>query len=289
MLELDRIYCGDCLSLMREIPDKFVDLTVTDPPFNAGIEYDSYDDSQPKEKYFAWLKERWTEIRRVSKGILITPGSKNFLDFIERVERPKWVCSWGKTNQNSPSPLDGYNAWEPVLVYGDVKLGTDFWNIPIVAHQKGVGDHPCPKLLKFWEKLVLAAQENSIVLDPFAGSGTTAVACKRWNRRYICIDVSENYCETARDRVKKIVVPSDGNLLISALMDVMKDHDGEWCGTATELLEDLNKNCLNHPEKLPVDSTRLSLSLNRLGHQNGIIIERGRQGNDKIIKITYAK
>lgn len=287
MLELDRIYCGDCLSLMKEIPDGFVDLTVTDPPFNAGVAYDIYNDLLPKEEYLSWLKERWSEIRRVSKGVLITPGSKNLLDFIEVIERPKWICSWFKPNQNSPSPLDGYNSWEPVLVYGDIKLSADAWNMPIVTHQRGVGDHPCPKHLRFWEKLVLAAPETGIVLDPFAGSGTTAIACKRWNRRFICMDISEHYCQIARNRLENVKLRTDGGMLISGLLDVMKDNGGVWSGTATELLEELKVKCAN-PERLPVDSARLSASLNKLDSNSGVIIERGRKGNDKLIRIAYA-
>ena len=64
-------------------------------------------------------------------------------------------------------------------------------------------DHPCPKPLKFWERLLLrgSPKEGELILDPFAGSGVTAVACEKHNRRWICIEISEHYCEIIQERV----------------------------------------------------------------------------------------
>jgi len=198
---LDTIITGDCLIEMKQFPDKYFDICLTDPPYNAGLEYSMHDDNMSKDEYFSWILTIFKEMRRVSKGVLITPGSKNFLDFIERIERPKWVASWTKTNQCSPSPLCGFNGWEPILVYGDVKLGIDAWNIPITNNQKGVGNHPCPKSLELWTELVKACPENGTVLDPFLGSGTTIIACRNTNRHFIGIEKDPAYCEIARKRL----------------------------------------------------------------------------------------
>lgn len=201
---IDTIICGDALVEMKRFPDKSFDLCLTDPPYNAGISYDVYNDSRNEDEYYSWLLDIWQEIRRISKGVLITPGSKNFLTFIEKIERPKWVCSWTKLNQCSPSPLQGFNGCEPVLVYGDVRLGIDAWNIPITNCQKAIGSHPCPKSAVFWEVLVNACPEGGCVIDPFVGSGTTAFVAKRMNRHFIGIEISEEYCEMARKRIASI-------------------------------------------------------------------------------------
>ena len=204
MIPLDTIIQGDCLEVMKEIPDKSVDLVLTDPPYNAGLIYANYNDSMPEDDYFSWLAVVWKDIRRVSKGVIITPGSKNFLNFIDRIERPKWVASWTKTNQCSPSPLGGFNGWEPVLIYGNVKLGIDAWNISITNCQKSIGAHPCPKSLDVWLELIKGCPEGGLVLDPFLSSGTTAVAAKRAGRHFIGIELSEEYCEIARKRVASV-------------------------------------------------------------------------------------
>jgi len=61
--------------------------------------------------------------------------------------------------------------------------------------------HSCSKPLSLMEKLVSIVPENSLILDPFIGSGTTAVACVKLKRRFIGIEISEKYCNIARERV----------------------------------------------------------------------------------------
>ena len=62
--------------------------------------------------------------------------------------------------------------------------------------------HPCPKPLAWAEWIIeRATKENDIVLDPFCGSGTVGVACKKLGRRFIGIDISKDYCKMAHDRL----------------------------------------------------------------------------------------
>jgi DNA modification methylase len=192
MIPIDTIVQGDCLEVL------------TDPPYNAKLHYADYNDDRPIDEYFTWLAQAWKEIRRISHGVLITPGAKNSQEFISRIERPKWIAAWFKTNQCSPSPLGGFNGWEPILVYGNVKLGIDSWNIPITNCQKGIGSHPCPKSLDIWLELIKAAPEGGLVLDPFLGSGTTAVAAKRTGRHFIGIELSQEYVDIAKKRVAAV-------------------------------------------------------------------------------------
>lgn len=206
MLEIDRIYEGDCLELMPEIEDKSIALVVTDPPYNVGLNYgENVNDS--RDDYIEWLRRVWAEIRRVSKGVLITVGMVNFSTFCIEIEKPKWVCAWVKPNQCSRNNCGGFNVWEPILVYGDVgKIKQDCWNYPI-KKQKGVGDHPCPKLLDMWEVLVNQAPAGGTVLDPFIGSGTTAIAALNTNRHFIGIEKEPKYVQIARQRISAMPKP----------------------------------------------------------------------------------
>ena len=67
MIELDRIYNMDCIEGMKQIPDDSIDLIVTSPPYNIGIDYDVYDDKKPWDEYYAWCEEWLKECYRVLK------------------------------------------------------------------------------------------------------------------------------------------------------------------------------------------------------------------------------
>ena len=68
-MEIDKIYNMDCLEGMRQIPDGSIDLTVTSPPYNAGIDYgEGYDDNKPLHEYLAFIKAVMAELYRVTKN-----------------------------------------------------------------------------------------------------------------------------------------------------------------------------------------------------------------------------
>lgn len=67
MIELNKIYNGDCTEVLKTFPDNFVDLVVTSPPYNCGIKYDSYEDRIDLDQYYTWSKEWMSQIFRVLK------------------------------------------------------------------------------------------------------------------------------------------------------------------------------------------------------------------------------
>ncbi len=202
MLEINKIYLESCLITMSKMTDKFVDLVVTDSPYNVGKDYgNKTDDNKSKEEFYQWINPIWKEIKRVSKGILITVGMVNLYDWAQNVEKPEWTGAWFKSNQCSRNNKGGFNIWEPILMYGNVgKIKQDAWNYPI-KKQKNVGNHPCPKLLDFWEILVNQCPDNGIIYDPFLGSGTTVVAAQKLNKKYIGSEINEEYYKIACDRI----------------------------------------------------------------------------------------
>lgn len=192
------VVCGDCLELMQELPDGCVDAVITDPPYGVGVDYGP---GKAADRKANWLPH-FLEARRVANTVIWSPGTVNMVDWITAT-RPDWIGAWHKSNQCSRSPL-GFGAWEPICFYWAGKLGEyqhlgqDAWSIPIQQQPEANG-HPCPKLLHFW--MLLFADDVAYVLDPFLGSGTTAVAAKKLGRHFLGFEISEEYCCIARERI----------------------------------------------------------------------------------------
>jgi DNA modification methylase len=198
---INQVICGDCLEVMKHIPEKSVDLVLTDPPYNVGLDYDGYNDKN--ENYYQECDLWFSECRRISDLVVFTPGIINLNFWAKKC--PTWVICWFKPNQCSHQPLNGFNVWEPVLVFGKPKVpvGQDGFNIPISGKDECEA-HPCPKSQKAWTKLLLMiSREGDLVLDPMHGSGTTALTCKKNGRRFIGIDQSKKYVEIAERRLSQ--------------------------------------------------------------------------------------
>jgi DNA modification methylase len=190
------IYHGDCRDVLPSLPA--ADLTLTDPPYNVGLDYS---DGDRRTDYAEWTRE-WFDL--VPRPLIVTPGMVNLHQWMQ-MAKPSWTCSWTKPNQCSPSGLQGFNVWEPILVYGRPSrpVGQDAWVMPIATNQREVGDHPCPKFLPFWRRLLDAfSRADETVLDPFVGSGTTMMAAQALGRRAIGIEIDEHYCEIAARRLE---------------------------------------------------------------------------------------
>jgi DNA modification methylase len=199
---INKIINADCMDILKQLPDKCIDLVLTDPPYNVGINYNSYDDNKPYEEYKIWCSQWLKECKRVSKCVLFTCGIVNLSMWYE-IEAPYWLYIWYKNNQNSPSKIGGFNIFEPFLIYGkpQKRVGQDGFSMPI-AMQKNYEKHPVPKLLKAWEYVINKfTNENDLILDCFSGSGTTAVACHNLNRRFICIEKDEDYYKASVERL----------------------------------------------------------------------------------------
>ena len=192
MLEINKIYCGDCLELMKQIPDKSIDFVFADPPY--GINKAEWD--------FIYPKGFEKELLRVSqKGVAITCGQENIADcIIELKEQYKGVLSARNKNGMTFNKI-GFGNWIPVILAGNIKRGQDFFEFVIKGKKV---DHPSPKPLEFMKKIILRfTEENDTILDPFMGSGTTAIACLQTNRNFIGIELEPKYVEIANRRIEE--------------------------------------------------------------------------------------
>ena len=199
---INKVIQGDCLEVMKQMPDKCVDLVLTDPPYGVGYEYDTYDDTEENLK--ALLDKVMPEILRVGKRVVLTPGHTNMWKYPE----PKWVMAWTNpagANRNSW----GFTCWQPILCYGKDPYLENCMGArqDLIQHSEASQDfgHSCSKPIEFWKKLMArcSVKESDIIIDPFLGSGTTAVAAKQLGRKYIGIELSEKYCKIAEERLKQ--------------------------------------------------------------------------------------
>ena len=208
------IFLGDCLEIMRVFKDKSFDLVLTDPPYNAkdiGPNKRKYIESQmqvplPQYKKFCqnWIKE----VLRIGKRVVFTPGIANICYY----PQPDWVACWHKPAAVSFNRFGGFNAWEPVMLYGKIpkgkRLPQDYILENTLNFKKGPeAEHPCPKPLNLIMRLIdTFSLDDEIILDPFLGSGTTLVATKILGRKAIGIEISERYCKISVDRLKQNIL-----------------------------------------------------------------------------------
>ena len=207
MLELNKIYQGDCLEVMKDIDGSLIDLIVTDPPYNAkniGPNKRIYSEGimqLPEKEYKKFCKSWFKEAFRLSKNIVFTPGISNTHNY----PQPYWILCWHKPSAVCFNRLGGFNAWEPVFIYGKSKkrLGQDYIKYDSLNFNKGPEKyHPCPKNINLIKWLVRHfSNENDLILDPFIGSGTTAVACKLLDRNFIGIEINPDYVDIANKRL----------------------------------------------------------------------------------------
>ena len=199
------IYLGDCRDVLPELhihPDS----VQTDPPYNAadiGPNHRVYQGQTMKlddGEYIAFCKAWFGLVQSISCRIAFTPGIANLWLY----PAPKWVLCWHKPSAISYNKLGGFNAWEPILVYGKPKgrFGQDYIRQDPLNFSPGPEkEHPCPKPQKVWDWLINGmTSPGDLILDPFLGSGTTACCAKKLNRRYVGIEINERYCEIAAKR-----------------------------------------------------------------------------------------
>ena len=206
------IYHGDCREILPQLPK--VDLVLTDPPYGLDYEYLSYQDTE--SNLIALVADVMPLLRDKAQRVAVSTGLKNTTKY----PAPDWVmaCAWNTTGMRCGY---GYNQWFPVYLYGnDISgigkvngiLKSDFISVSGGAAVGFMRDndsenHPCAKPLNLWRLLVTRlSNTGELILDPFLGSGTTAVAAKILGRKCIGIEIEEKYCEIAVKRLAQSVM-----------------------------------------------------------------------------------
>lgn len=195
------LYVGDCREILPKLPK--VDAIITDPPYNVGYEYsEDVDDNQTAEDYQGWCHSWFWWCKRKSERIAVSPGIANIGTW-HNIQKPDWVLCWHKPAAMGRCRF-GFSNWEPVVVYGKPANAKNDVFTATIKPDAAVEGHPCPKPLKWGQELVgMMTNEGDVVLDPFAGSGTTLVAAKYSGRRAIGIEINERFAEMIVKRLSQ--------------------------------------------------------------------------------------
>ena len=272
MLETNKIIQGNCVEVMASLPESTIDLIVTSPPYNVGIDYDAHDDKQSMEDYWQFTKDWLSESYRILKDdgriavnipyevnvqdrggrilfmsefyqIMKNLGFKFFglVDLNEQSPHRSKTTAWG--SWMSPSAPYIYNPKECVILgykKNHIKKvkGEPQWKGELVDLEQEDGtikqkmmyqEEDKKEFMSLvygqWEYFADTKQQtkatfsmdipmkaikiltyrNDIVLDPFTGSGTSLVAAEVSGRRWLGIELSENYTKVAKDRVQHFI------------------------------------------------------------------------------------
>jgi site-specific DNA-methyltransferase (adenine-specific) len=272
MLETNRIIQGDCIIEMGKLPESTVDLVVTSPPYNVGIDYDSHDDRMTMEDYWEfteqWLSKSYRLLKDDGRIAVNIPYEVNvqdrggrilfmsefwsimkkvgfqfygLVDLDENSPHRSKTTAWG--SWMSPSSPYIYNPKECViLAYKKDRIkkvkGEPQWKGELVDLEQEDGtikqkmmyqEEDKKEFMSLvygqWEYFADTKQQtkatfsmdipmkaikiltyrNDVVLDPFVGSGTSLVAAEVSGRRWVGIELSENYSKVAKDRVQVFI------------------------------------------------------------------------------------
>ena len=206
---LNKIICADSLEIMKKLPDKCIDLILTDPPYglktsnkiggdggNFNFKAKDYgkqdwDKEIPKKGYF-------DNLIRISKNQVIFGGNY----FIEYLKNSSCWIIWDKNNTGNFA--DAELAWTSFK--SAVRIFKYTWNGMLQENmkQKEIRQHPTQKPVELFRWILSKySEEGQTVLDPFAGACTTARACKDLKRNFICIEKIQKYCDIGEERLKQ--------------------------------------------------------------------------------------
>jgi site-specific DNA-methyltransferase (adenine-specific) len=228
------IICGDCLDVMRQMPDNCLDLVVTSPPYNLknstgnGMKngskgkwasaallkgYSHHDDNMPHDAYLEWQRNCLSEMMRllrddgaifynhkwrVQNGLL-----QDRQDIVEGFP-VRQIIIWRRKGGFNFNPGYFLPTYEVIYLIAkkDFKLAPkanahgDVWEFS----QEFENTHPAPFPIDLPLRCIASTTAN-IILDPFMGSGTTALAALQLGRNYVGIELSPEYCDMARHRL----------------------------------------------------------------------------------------
>jgi len=232
---LDTIICGDCLETMKQLPDKCCDIVITSPPYNlknstgngmkdgrggkwanAALQngYADYDDNMPYDLYCAWQRDCLREMMRLIRddgaifynhkwrvqGGLIQDRHEIVSEFPVRQ-----IIIWKRKGGFNFNPGYFLPTYEVIYLIAKPKF-------KLVPKANSYGDvwefmqdlnnpHPAPFPVALIDRIIESTPAE-VVLDPFMGSGTTAVSAIRNHRHYIGIELSKEYCDMAEKRIQ---------------------------------------------------------------------------------------
>lgn len=208
------LYLGDCREVLPGLPDGSVDMVFADPPYNVGKKYDEYDDNLPEEEYLEMMRSIIRECVRVSNNRVafyvsgslaetywkLIPGSHMVVihKLAAGIEKDNYAMQYHALFSTINPVRRTRDLWDDVRLPGE---GYYF--------KEKRYDNPGLTGLVLTKRVLNTFSTNgSTILDPFAGVGTTAVACQSVGRKFIGIERSRKYLDITIDRLKEVMTQS---------------------------------------------------------------------------------
>lgn len=261
MIELDKLYKMDCINGMNELAEASVDVIVTSPPYNIGVNYNSHKDNMKFEEYLQWMDDFGKAAARVlnSKGSMFFNIGDKSSDELKAFEVAKRIAKhlklqntihWIKSiavpeeninighykpvnskiylnnlheyifhfTKNKDVEIDklaigvpyadkgNITRWKAANKNGDVRDRGNVWYIPYDTVQSEK-EHPAafPKKLPEMCIRLQGYSKDTVILDPFLGSGTTCLVAKQLGCKYIGFDIDEKYIKLAKAKLVQMV------------------------------------------------------------------------------------
>ncbi|RZD16236.1 MAG: site-specific DNA-methyltransferase [Candidatus Acididesulfobacter guangdongensis] len=243
---INKIICGDTIDVMKQIPDKSIDLVITSPPYNlknstgngmknsktgkwanAALQkgYSHHDDCMPHDKYVKWQRNCLTQMMRI-----LSEDGAIFYNHKWRVQAGllqdrqdivsgfpvRQIIIWKRKGGFNFNPGYFLPTYEVIYLIAKPKFKLskkanaygDVWEFT----QEMKNYHPAAFPISLIDRIVSSTNAKTI-LDPFMGSGTTAISAINFDRNYIGIDNSPEYCNMAEERIKSYL--RQGKLLFN--------------------------------------------------------------------------
>jgi len=255
MVKPNRVIAGDCIKVLSSLKEPIADLIFADPPFNIGYKYDVYEDRRAYDEYYAWT-EKWMaacyHILKATGSFWVAIGD-DYAAEVRIIARKldlhlrNWVIWHYTFGQNTKRKFARshthlfYWVKDPKkftfndmavripsarqTTYADKranpkgKLPDDVWSFSRICgtFNERVGWHPCQMPERVLERIIkVSSNTGDLVIDPFSGSGTTCVVAARLARRYLGIDISQEYVKYSRKRIAEALT---GNRAITQIAE----------------------------------------------------------------------
>ena len=245
----NKIIQGDCLDVMEKLPSESIDLIITSPPYNlknstgngmksntksgkwagAALQngYSHHNDCMPHDEYAKWQRDCLNEMFRLLKndGAIFYNHKWRVQDGILQDRQDivsglpiRQIIIWKRKGGINFNPGYFLPTYEVIYLITKPRFRLapkanafgDVWEFKQDMNNK----HPAPFPVQLIDRII-SSTNAELILDPFLGSGTTAIAALMNNRNYIGIEVSPDYCKMAKERIKSYLISNENKLKLA--------------------------------------------------------------------------
>lgn len=201
------LYHADCREILGY--QTMADVILSDPPYNCGKNYgDTTDDNLPWPDWCEWFDGIVCKCKGSAANVFAFLSQTAAREYERNGKHPRdWCLVWNKPLSMAICAAPFMPHWEPIFYWGAQKRTKDggaLWGSDVLTANVEVGTdrwgHPTPKPLVLM--LDFVSRFDGVILDPFAGSGTTLAAAKTLGKQAIGIEINEQYCERIAQRLQ---------------------------------------------------------------------------------------